>query len=378
MIDRRNFLKVLSIGSVAGVFQPGSAATQETGKMTTASSNYLPVREDWLAQGKEAAIEAGLPIIDAHHHFYERPGWNYKFDEYVADTASGHNIVASVYMQALTRYRPDGDDALKPVGETEYVRQVADQHSESKTKVARGIVSYANLLLGKDVSRVLEAHREAGGGRVKGIRHLVSWDADKSLANPLSAVPQGLLLDKRYREGFAELGKHGLSYDAWLFFPQLPELFDLAKAHPEIPVIIDHCGGVVRIGTYAGRRDDVFATWRKHIQALGRLPNVFIKLGGLGMRINGFDFEKLPASPSSRLLADTWKPWIETCIEAFGPQRAMFEGNFPVDKGSYAYSNCWNAFKLLTKNMSADDRNAMFFETANKVYRLALNRSNLV
>jgi predicted TIM-barrel fold metal-dependent hydrolase len=371
MIDRRNFLKALSAAGMAGALQPGNAATQETGKMTTASSNYLPVREDWLAKGQEAAIEPALPIIDAHHHFYERPGWNYKADEYLVDTASGHNIVASVYMQALTRYRHDGEDALKPVGETEYVRQVADQHSESKTRVARGIVSYANLLLGKDVSRVLEAHREAGGGRVKGIRHLVSWDADKSLANPLSAVPQGLLLDKRYREGYAELAKYGMSYDAWLFFPQLPELFDLAKAHPEIPVIIDHCGGVVRIGAYAGRRDEVFATWRKHIQALSRLPNVYIKLGGLGMRINGFDFEKFPASPSSKVLADTWRPWIDTCIEAFGPNRAMFEGNFPVDKGSYAYSNCWNAFKMLTKDMSAEERHALFFETANKVYRLA-------
>jgi predicted TIM-barrel fold metal-dependent hydrolase len=372
MIDRRDFLKVLSIGSVAGAFQPSSAAIQETGKMTTTSSNYLPVREDWLAQGKEAAIEPDLPIVDAHHHFYERPGWNYKADEYLADTASGHNIVASVYMQALTRYRHDGDEALRPVGETEYVRQVADQYSASKTKVARGIVSYANLLLGKDVYRVLEAHREAGGGRVKGIRHLVTWDADKSLANPLSAVPQGLLLDKRYREGFAELGKHGMSYDAWLFFPQLPELFDLAKAYPEIPVIIDHSGGVVRIGAYAGRRDEVFTTWRKHIHELSRLPNVSIKLGGLGMRINGFDFEKLPVSPSSKVLADTWRPWIDTCIEAFGPNRAMFEGNFPVDKGSYAYSNCWNAFKTLTKTMSADERHALFFDTANKVYRLGL------
>lgn len=357
---------------MAGAFMPSHAAVQETAKMTTASTNYLPVREDWLAKGKETAIEPALPIIDAHHHFYERPGWNYKADEYLADTASGHNIVASVYMQALTRYRHDGDEALRPVGETEYVRQVADHYAEAKTKVASGIVSYANLLLGKDVSRVLAAHREAGGARVKGIRHLTSWDADKSLANPLSAVPQGLLLDKRYREGYAELAKYGMSYDAWLFFPQLPELFDLAKAHPEVPVIIDHCGGVVRIGAYAGQRDEVFTTWRKHIRELSRLPNVYIKLGGLGMRINGFDFEKLNVSPSSKLLADTWKPWIDTCIEAFGPNRAMFEGNFPVDKGSYSYVNCWNAFKLLTQEMSADERKALLFGTANQAYRLGL------
>jgi predicted TIM-barrel fold metal-dependent hydrolase len=175
-----------------------------------------------------------LSIIDAHYHFYERPGWNYEAAEYLDDAASGHRIVASVHMQALTRYRPDGDEALRPVGETAYVRLVADRHQGSRTEPARGIVSHANLVLGNDVARMLEAHRQAGGGRIK--------------------------------------------------------------------------GGVVRIGTYEGRRDEVFATWRKHIRELGRPPSVYIKLGGLGMRINGFDFETLPQSPSSRLLADTWKP----------------------------------------------------------------------
>lgn len=219
---------------------------------------------------------------------------------------------------------------------------------------------------------MLQAHVEAGGGRVKGIRHLVTWDADRSLANPLSAVPPGLLLDARYREGYAELAKFGLSYDAWLFFPQLPDLLALARTYPEIPVIIDHCGGVVRIGAYADRRDEVYTTWRKHIRELASLPNVHIKLGGLGMRINGFGFEHLETAPSSELLADTWKPWMETCIDAFGPERAMFEGNFPVDKGSYGYVNCWNAFKLLTRSMSASERHALFFGTANRVYRLGL------
>ncbi len=334
--------------------------------------NYLPVRDDWLAAGSEKAQEPEMAIIDAHHHFYERPGWTYHDQEYLADIAGGHRIIASVYMQAMTRYRSNGDEALKPVGETEYVRQLAERHANGDTMIARGMVAHANLRLGSDVARVLQAHVETGAGRVKGVRHLVTWDADGSLANPLTAAPPGLLLDHHYRQGYAQLAKFGLSYDAWLFFPQLPELMDLASTYPEIPVIINHCGGVVRIGTYAERQDDVFATWRKHIRALSRLPNVYIKLGGLGMRINGFGFDKLPASPPATVLAQAWKPWIETCIEAFGPRRAMFEANFPVDKGSYSYVNCWNAFKHLTRNFSDDERHALFFETANSVYRLGL------
>jgi L-fuconolactonase len=233
--------------------------------------NYLPIREEWLAAANESAQEPDIAIIDAHHHFYERPGWNYLDHEYLADVSQGHRIVASVHMQALTRYRTDGDEALRPVGETEYVQHLAERHVGGVTKLARGMVAYADLRLGTDVKRVLQAHLDIGGSRVKGMRHLVSWDGDSSLANPLSVAPPGLLLDSRYREGYAQLAKFGLSYDAWLFFPQLPELLDLAKTYPDVPVIINHCGGIVRIGTYANRHDEVYANWRKHMLELAKL-----------------------------------------------------------------------------------------------------------
>ncbi|MCP1289684.1 amidohydrolase family protein [Chromobacterium sp. S0633] len=336
------------------------------------AGNYLPVREDWLSKGVEAVIEPMLPIVDAHHHFYERPDWNYKEKEYLSDLTMGHNIVASVYMQALTRYRTEGDELLMPIGETEYVRELADRNAGEQVEIARGIVSYADLRIGREVDRVLQAHIEAGGGRVKGVRHLVAWDADSSLANPLSAASKGLLQDKCYRDGFSRLAVFGLSYDAWLFFPQLPELFELAKVYPEIPVIIDHCGGCVRVGVYADCQDEVFSTWRKYIYNISSLPNVYIKIGGLGMRINGFNFDRLEEAPSSKILAQAWRPWVETCIDAFGPERAMFESNFPVDKGSYSYVNCWNAFKKLTHSMSTCEREALFFGTANKVYKLKI------
>lgn len=337
-------------------------------EQTNAATNYLPVRDEWLSSYREAILERALPIVDAHHHFYDRPGWRYLLDEYAADTRSGHAIRASVYMQALTRYRASGPEQLKPVGETEYVAQVTA--GASGQDIAAGIVGHADLRLGAAVRDVLEAHIAAGRGRFRGIRHLTTWDADASLCNPLTAAPAGLLSSGAYRTGLAQLAPLGLSYDAWLFFPQLPELIETAKALPDTTIVVDHCGGVVRIGAYQDRRDEVFERWRASMRELARLPNVHVKLGGLGMRINGFDFHKGERPPSSEQLAQNWKPWIETCIEAFGAHRCMFESNFPVDKGSYSYAVGWNAFKRLTAHCSADERQALFEGTAARVYRL--------
>lgn len=333
------------------------------------SANYIPVREQWLQLGQEAAIEPALPIVDAHHHFYDRPGWTYLQREYLADATSGHAVQASVYMQALTRYRPAGLTAMQPVGETEFV--VAATADKSVPQVAKGIVAYADLRLGAEVANVLDAHALAGQGRFRGIRHLATWDADASLANPLTAAPQSLLRDPAYRAGLAALEARGLSYDAWLFWPQLHELMEVATAFPKLPIIVDHCGGVVRIGAYADRQDEVFARWSASMRELARCPNVYVKLGGLGMRINGFGFDQAELPPSSDLLAATWRPWMLTCIEAFGPQRCMFESNFPVDKASYSFVNGWNAFKKLTAGFSANEREALFQGTASRVYRLA-------
>lgn len=332
------------------------------------SSNYLPVREEWLQRGQEQAIEPALPIVDAHHHFYDRPGWTYLHADYAADARSGHAVQASVYMQALTRYRADGPEALRPVGETAFV--VASTAGALAPEVAKGIVGYADLRLGAGVAAVLDAHAQAGRGRFRGVRHLTTWDADGSLANPLTAAPPGLLRDAAYRAGLAQLQAQGLSYDAWLFWPQLPELVEVAAAFPALPIIVDHCGGVVRIGAHAAHRDEVFARWKASMQALARFPNVHVKLGGLGMRINGFGFEQGDLPPTSEALAAAWKPWMLTCIEAFGAGRCMFESNFPVDKGTCSYPVLWNAFKRIATGMSKEDKAMLFAGTAARVYRL--------
>jgi predicted TIM-barrel fold metal-dependent hydrolase len=370
--SRRVALRAAAAAVLASQSGLSFSQSEESSAMKPAtSSNYLPVRDEWLAQRHEAIIEPELPIIDAHHHFYDRPGWTYLADEYLADARSGHNVKASVYMQAQTSYRTEGPEALRPVGETAYVAAVAGQHTAGRPQLAAGIVGHADLRAGARVREVLEAHVQAGRGRFKGVRHLSTWDADSSLVNPLSAAPRGLLLDKSYREGVAQLAPLGLSYDAWLFFPQLPELFDLAKSLPDTPIVINHCGGVVRIASYQDHRQEVLETWSKSMRELARLPNVHVKVGGLGMRINGFDFEKGDQPPSSRQLVQAWRPWMETCIEAFGAHRCMFESNFPVDKGSYAYAIGWNAFKRLTAGASAGEREALFSGTASRVYRLA-------
>jgi predicted TIM-barrel fold metal-dependent hydrolase len=339
------------------------------------ASNYLAVRPDWLARGVEQALRPDLPIIDAHHHLWDRPNWRYLFDEYNADiAASGHNITASVFMQCQAMYRSDGPADMRVVGETEFVNGVAAMSASGNygpRRLCAGIVGHADLRLGDGVAAVLEAHVAAAPDRFRGIRHITVWDADRSLMNPLSAGPAGLLRDETFRRGFARLAQFGLVFDAWLFHPQIPELTELARAFPQTTIVLDHLGGVVGIGAYQDRRDEIFADWSRSIRELATCPNVCVKLGGLGMRISGFGFETQDAPPSSRVLAETWRPYIETCIEAFGPQRCMFESNFPVDKGSYRYGTVWNAFKRLTRHAGDSERASLFSATAARVYGLA-------
>ena len=343
-----------------------------TGDGSARPAHYLAVRPDWLARRTEPVLEPDLRIVDAHHHLWERDGWRYMADDLLGDLRSGHNVVATVFMQAQTRYHRDGPRELRPVGETAFAARVAadSEGREGVPRLCAAIVGHADLTLGARVRPVLEAHVEAGGGRFRGIRHLTVWDADRSLLNPLSAGPPSLLCDAAYREGVAQLAPLGLSYDAWLFQPQLPELLALARLFPELTIILNHVGGPLGAGAYQGRREAIFPAWDRAIRRLAACPNVVVKLGGLGMRINGFGFEAAPDPPSSEDLAEAWRPYIETCVEAFGAARCMFESNFPVDKGSYGYRVCWNAFKRLTRGASDGERAALFAGTAERVYRL--------
>ena len=271
--------------------------------------------------------------------------------------------------------RADGPVEMRPVGETEFVNGVAAMSASGiygKTKVCAGIVGHADLTLGRRVEPVLAALIRAGGDRFRGIRHITAWDGDESVRNPAYSPPPNLLADRTFREGFAVLGRLGLSFDAWLYHPQIAELTDLARAFPETRIVLNHVGGPIGIGAYAGKRKEVFAAWAASIKALAACPNVHVKVGGLGMRMGGFGFHEEAEPPSSETLAAAWRPYVETCIEAFGASRCMFESNFPVDKGSYSYPVFWNACKLLAKAASAGEKADLFAGTAARFYRLDL------
>jgi L-fuconolactonase len=335
------------------------------------NAGYLPVRQEWLDRRRESILEPELPIIDPHHHLWDRPGWRYLLDDLLADLNSGHNILATVFIQARAMTRAGGPVEMRPVGETEFVNGVAAMSASGlygKTKVCAGIVGHADLTLGDKVEPVLTAHIRAGGDRFRGIRHITAWDADASVRNPAYSPPPGLLADKSFRAGFAALRRFALAFDAWLFHPQIDEVTDLARAFPETPIVLNHVGGPIGIGAY--KRDEVFPRWAASIKKLATCPNVSVKLGGLGMRLGGFDFNERSEPPSSQELAAAWRPYIETAIEAFSPSRSMFESNFPVDKGSYAYPVFWNACKLLAKGASGAERADLFAGTAARFYRL--------
>jgi predicted TIM-barrel fold metal-dependent hydrolase len=342
----------------------------------TAISAHLAVRPDWLAKRPEPALEPGLPIVDPHHHLIDRPeSGHYLLPELLADIDSGHNVVATVYLEWLSMYRADGPVEMRPVGEIEFANGVGAMSASGhygKPRVCAGIVGHADLGIGARVAKVLEAMIAAGGSRFRGIRFISASDPDQTQWGSVVGRPQGLLLDSRVREGFAQLAPLGLSFDAFMFHPQLADLVDLARAFPQTPIVLNHVGGPIGLGRYKGKRDAVFADWSARIRELAACPNVHVKLGGLGMRVFGFDIHEGELPPSSEQLATLWRPYVETCILAFGPRRTMFESNFPVDKGSYSYGVFWNACKRLAQGMSPAEKADLFCGTASRFYRLGL------
>ena len=339
------------------------------------SGLYADPREDWLALRTEDIIDPTRPIVDPHHHLWDRGGQRYLIEEMAADIASGHNIIASVYVEARSMYRAGGPEALRPLGEVEFANGAAAMSASGgygPAAICAGIVGHANLLLGEAARPVLEAEIAAGNGRFRGIRHSSAWDADANVAHMYANRPKGLLLDATFRKGFACLAPLGLSFDAWLFHPQITELTDLARAFPDTKIVLDHCGGPVGIGSYANRRDEIFAGWKASIREIANCPNVVVKLGGLAMRLLGYDFHERPMPPSSEEAATAWRPYIESCIEAFGAERCMFESNFPPDKGQCSYQVIFNAFKRIAAQYSEAEKTALFSKTATDFYRLGL------
>jgi predicted TIM-barrel fold metal-dependent hydrolase len=344
----------------------------------------------------EAILEPDLPIVDPHHHLWDRRSFSedptapvkhgfehvtrlaprYMFEELLADATSGHNVIATVFVDCGAFYKADGPEAYRSVGETEFVNGVAARSASGvygDFRACAGIVGNVDLEAnGSGAAAILEAHVAAGGGRFRGIRNGAAYDPDPGVLGPLARFPPGLYRSARFRQGYATLAPLGLSFDAWLLEPQLPDVIDLARAFPGTPMVLDHVGTPLGLASYQGTHAERFAGWRDNIRELAKSPNVFVKLGGLAMVFPNFaSFMQQPPASSEQLAAE-WKPYIETCIEAFGVERCMFESNFPVDLCGATYPVLWNAFKRLAAGCSADEKTALFSGAATRFYKLKL------
>ena len=328
-------------------------------------------RQAWLDQVVEETLEPALPICDPHHHLWDYPEGRYLLDELLADVGSGHRVVSTVFMECGSMYRADGPEAYKPVGETAFVNGIAAMSASGRYGEGRAcaaIVGYADLNLGARVGEVLDRHA-AASTRFRGIRHAAGWDAHDEIRNSHTAPVQGMLGDATFREGFAELGKRGMTFDGWLYHPQIAELTDLARAFPDQPIVFDHFGGPLGIGPYAGRRAEIYDHWKGAVAELAQCENVVAKLGGLVMAINGFGFHKRERPATSVELVEATRDYHLHMIDCFGVDRCMFESNFPVDRVSCSYNVLWNSFKRLAAGFSASDKAALFHDTAVRVYR---------
>ena len=338
----------------------------------------LSSNNKWLNTVEEEIIEPELPICDAHHHLWDRNTHQpiqprYLLDEILEDVNCGHNIVSTVYIECGAMFKADGPEYLRPIGETEFVNGIAAMSASEtygKTKIAAAIIGTVDLRIGELAGEVLDAHIVAGGGRFRGIRRAVAWDAADVIKNHRTDPPQSLLLQEDYRRGFAELGSRGMTFEAWCYHTQIPEVTDLARAFPDTTIILDHFGGPLGIGPYTGNSDEVFETWKPLVSELATCDNVFAKLGGINMDVNGFGWHQKSLPPSSKQLADATRRYYDFTIEAFGPDRCMFESNFPVDKLSCSYQVVWNTFKRIASGASKSEKAALFHDTAARVYSL--------
>jgi L-fuconolactonase len=330
----------------------------------------------------EPALDPDLLIVDAHHHLHDRPGVEHKIgrigrflvDDYVQLINSDHQVVATVCVEARVMYRADGPQEFKCVGETEFLNGQAAMAASGHygpCRVGAGIVAYADLSLGDPVKAVLEAHIEAAPHRMRGIRYEGAWDEDESIVGWLFDCGPQVYADPKFLEGFRHLEPLGLSFDAFVLSPQVPDVEQLARRFSGTNIVFNHLGIPIGVGRHAGKRAEEFPRWREDVKALARCENVTVKLGGLGSFISAFPSYAADPPLSSTQLAEEWRPYVETAIEAFGAHRCMWESNVPTDASGHFATVC-NAFKRIVSRCSLDERQAVFAGTAARIYRLCL------
>jgi predicted TIM-barrel fold metal-dependent hydrolase len=337
----------------------------------------MATNDDWLALTVEESLEPDLPICDPHHHlwefYYTRVADRYLLDEILVDLNAGHNVVSTVFIECGANYKAEGPVHMRPIGETEFVNGIAAMSASGhygEARVAAGIVGHADLCLGDRVAEVLEAHVGAGGGRFRGIRHSATWDASPDVPDARCQPGRHLYQREDFRAGFAQLARFDMSFEGWCYHTQIGELTELARSFPDTVIILDHFGGPLGIGPYAGTHTENFPRWQSDIDELAACENVVAKLGGINMELNGFGWHEKERPPSSQALMEATRPYYEHTIESFSPDRCMFESNFPVDMVSCSYNVLWNSFKRLTESYSGDEKAKLYHDTATRIYRL--------
>ncbi|MBI2736687.1 MAG: amidohydrolase family protein [Rhodospirillales bacterium] len=347
----------------------------EPGRIYAAEPEFLK------RQLSEEILVPELPIIDAHMHLWLVRGETnevlsgtserYMYEDYLVDAAAGHNIIATVYTNGRIMWRANGPDEMKPVGEVEYANGVAAMAASGifgPCKVAEAIIGSADLAIGDAIAPMLEASIAAGGGRYRGARTAAGWDEDSTMH--FRATAPGLYRSDGFRAGLKRLFALGLSFEALVFHTQLADVLAMARENPDATIIVGHCGSPVGYGRYATRHSEVFAQWRASLAEIAQCQNVSVKLGGLMLRSATLDYPNMTRPATSQELADAWRPYIETCIELFGPDRCMFESNFPVERMGVGFVALWNAYKRLAMGASDAEKAALFAGTARRVYRL--------
>jgi predicted TIM-barrel fold metal-dependent hydrolase len=376
-MKRRAFLtaasEALTYAGAAGVTGTAHAAG------TVAAAGPAAAASGRVAE-TEAPIDPDWPIIDAHHHLWDYPARGgappsrYLLDDLLADiNASGHRITHTVFIECMTTYRAAGPADLRSLGETEFVNGIAAMSASGNygpCRVADGIVAFVDLRLGDAVEPLLEAHRASAGARLKGVRNSAAWDSYPVMGIELNRERLEWLTGPRFHTGVARLAAHDLAFETWVFHTQLPQVTALASAVPQASIVLGHVGTPIGVGPYRADPRATFDHWKRDLLDLAKRPNVFVKLGGLGMAFVSPELAARKPAAGSAEIAEAWRPYIETCIEAFGPQRCMFESNFPPDGASCSYGTLWNVFKRLTQSYSRDERTALFSGTAARVFRL--------
>jgi L-fuconolactonase len=325
----------------------------------------------------EPILDPDLPIIDAHHHLFDLPNNRYMVDDFLADVNAGHRILASIYCETQAFSRTDGPEWMRPIGEVEFANGVGAMTatgSYGACQVCAGIIGHANLTFGSKIAELLDRCLEAAPDRFRGVRHVtIDYPDDRPFKYVMTYKPPAGVMDTEgFPLGLAEVEKRGLTFDAGIFDPSLPKLAAMVDRFPGLTFVLNHMGIAVGVDMDAGEKAEVFGRWSAGLKELAKRPNVFCKVGGLGMPNWGFGFE-LRENPVGYLeMADAWRPYVETAIEAFGADRCMMESNFPPDGRSGGYVPVWNAYKHILRAYSADEKTALFHRTAARVYRLTV------